>query len=85
MTAKYRPANGMEGQAFMDLWCCRCVHFDGCKILADTMGYMIDDPHYPAEWTFNAHGQPCCTAFAAEEDKPDPNAHLQQAFPEIGT
>lgn len=68
---KYRPSNGMEGDVFMHNFCQRCVHdnFDattglgGCRILAATLCFQIDDPNYPAEWVYGPDDEPTCTSF----------------------
>jgi hypothetical protein len=62
---------------FQERWCEQCKRDaafrqdmesdDGCQILAMTMAVDEDDPDYPKEWTFDAEGQPCCTAFEAVE------------------
>ena len=71
----YRPANGTEGMIFDEHWCDSCtrdakfraggfeVAEDGCKILANTFVFDIDDPEYPTEWVHDADGHPTCTAF----------------------
>lgn len=74
MAAKYRPANGTEGIEFMAHWCDQCEHDrafqegvgDSCPIAAAVMVYEKHEPGYPAEWTYDAEGQPCCTAFKPE-------------------
>ena len=85
-TKKYRPASGTEGVEFMDRFCCLCAkdaayrdgRGDSCPIAAAAVSFRINEPEYPVEWTFDATGQPCCTAFEPlEAERPDPNAHLQ--------
>ncbi|MDP2816301.1 MAG: hypothetical protein Q8O19_06445 [Rectinemataceae bacterium] len=75
---KYRPSNGTEGDYFYENWCFRCkrdqgfrdgLSNDGCRILADTMAYLADDPNYPKEWVYGEDGDPICTAF--DEDTKD--------------
>jgi len=71
----YRPSNGSESYMFQEQFCERCVKdakyretedgADGCKILARTWRYAIDDPKYPVEWTHDERGRPTCTAFEA--------------------
>ena len=72
---KYRPCNGDEGIWFQNRYCCHCIkdkasrdgrYEDGCRILADTMAYNVDDKEYPAQWTFDKDGSPICTAFEKE-------------------
>lgn len=68
----YRPANGMEGAWFDDIFCSNCGRDrkfretweaeDGCPILASVMALSIDHPDYPKEWIYKADG-PHCTAF----------------------
>lgn len=66
----YRPSNGSEGDMFMERWCeyCEKDAKQGCPILAASFSYDADEPEYPEELTFDANGQPCCTAF--EKRKP---------------
>jgi hypothetical protein len=78
---KYQPSNGTAGVAFMERFCFRCERDrkfaetqngeDGCPIVAATMIYDVDDPKYPAEWTYDAQGCAVCTAF--EPLKPEGN------------
>jgi len=72
MGKRYRPSNGTEGAEFCEAWCDRCVKDvaaqrgdfeNGCYIRAATYAFEVDDPEYPSEWTYDATGQPCCTAF----------------------
>lgn len=75
MTRKYRPANGSEGEGFMEQFCYRCKHDnypDGpesewCQILANSMCFEIDEPGYPDEWIYGEDGQPKCTAFERQK------------------
>ena len=77
MSEKYRPANGADSMAFMERFCWRCKHDqkyqitqaaeDGCRILADTMAFDIDDPEYPDEWIYQ-DGNPVCTKFEEASD-----------------
>ena len=74
---KFRPSNGTIGCAFIEDWCGTCARDeyrsygkdpDGidtrrCDIVERTMLYQIDDPEYPAEWTYDADENPCCTAY----------------------
>lgn len=73
----YRPSNGTEGEMFMEQWCSRCARDVayrnnkpeyGCRILAATFVFDIDDPEYPKEWIRQATddewpGTARCTAF----------------------
>jgi hypothetical protein len=61
----YRPSNGSEGIDFQSLWCDQCTrdNVGQCKILTASIGHGINDPKYPVEWTYDADGQPYCTAF----------------------
>ncbi len=83
---KFRPANGTEGEIFIDGWCRNCARYKAmsegadvdecddnqlCKIIGDTMAYDITDPKYPVEWIYGEDGQPKCTAFV-EVGKPVP-------------
>lgn len=67
----YRPSNGSEGEQFEALWCATCARYtnseneETCRILNNTMVYSVSDPRYPAEWQYNAEGQPCCRAYEA--------------------
>lgn len=75
---KYRPSNGTEGLGFMSRFCEQCSRDDGgigevvCEIIGDTMCYDVDEPEYPAAWTYDSNGAPCCTEFrpAAPGSKP---------------
>ncbi len=60
---KYRPSNGSESEFFMARFCDKCAAFNICNILMRTMGYDIDDPKYPKQWTFDESGQATCTSF----------------------
>lgn len=78
----YRPSSGSEGDAFMGVWCAKCIRdrarredpeADGCAIIALTMALDVDDPHYPKEWIESPdHGNPICTAFSTDPDEPQP-------------
>jgi hypothetical protein len=82
---KYKPSNGTEGEMFCENFCWHCIHCDPdptgkkqCLILMRTLVYNIDDPKYPAEWTYNDKGEPTCTNYVfwdwdkdGEPDKPD--------------
>jgi len=64
----YRPSNGTEGDMFSSRWCADCVKDIPdlgvyCDIIAQAMCLDVSDPNYPPEWTHDASGQPCCTAF----------------------
>lgn len=76
-TKPYRPSNGMEGECFMERFCCRCKRDakfqetleadDGCPIVANTFVYDVTDPKYPKEWVYNVgdvyRRTARCTAF----------------------
>ena len=79
----YRPGSGTEGCAFDDAWCSGCARDAeyreggddadpalGCKILADSFCYDINDPKYPKEWIYGRDGRPRCTAFTTDPTKP---------------
>jgi hypothetical protein len=83
---RYRPSNGSEGECFVADWCGTCERDHGmlkglpleecddnrvCEIIGKTYLYNVDDPEYPAEWTYDKNGAPCCTAYV-EEGKPVP-------------
>ena len=65
MTKPYRPSNGTEAMMFDDVFCSRCIHDKayrdggmedgelGCKILADTLCYDVEDPEYPKQWVWD--------------------------------
>jgi hypothetical protein len=67
----YRPGNGTEGMAFAEMFCLQCERDrafweetgDGCEIAARVLIYDEGDPEYPTEWTYDASGNPTCTAF----------------------
>jgi len=70
----YRPSNGSEGMAFQDRWCDQCTKDfagpeQGCPIIVKAMVFDEEDAGYPPEWTYDEHGQPCCTAFDAAKPK----------------
>lgn len=81
MTRPYRPANGTEGDCFIEYWCGRCLRDqayrdgtgDSCPIVAATLALNIDDPDYPKEWIQNEAFpySPRCTAFVAVGDDPE--------------
>lgn len=72
---RYRPSNGTEGEGFMEAHCYQCLHErwihrqkedrdeDKCVIINLTMGYDVNDPEYPDEWTYDEKGDPTCTKF----------------------
>ncbi|MBI3771432.1 MAG: hypothetical protein HY272_01815 [Gammaproteobacteria bacterium] len=71
MSEEYRPSNGTEGECFIAAWCDHCErdkayrdgYGDGCPIVSATFIYNVNNPEYPNEWTYDANGKPCCTAF----------------------
>lgn len=70
---KFHPANGTEGEIFMDSFCYWCIHEKWshtqndndakCEILSATMIYDTKDEDYPKEWVFGDDGYPTCTAW----------------------
>ena len=82
MPKKYQPTNGTEGMGFESKWCDNCVRDaafranmksgDGCQILTYAMVYDTEDDQYPAEWTYDKDGAPCCTAFSTGETENHP-------------
>ena len=76
---KYCPSNGTEGAYFIEAWCVGCANEDweekNCPILTAAMVYDVDEDEYPAEWTYNEHGTPICTAFTV-----DPTEHPGRAM-----
>ena len=82
MSESYRPASGTEGADFDDVWCSNCARDAafrnggcedpalGCRILADTFVFQIDDPKYPKEWIYGSDGRPCCTAYTEDPKLP---------------
>lgn len=67
---QYFPANGSEGQFFMEMWCDRCKNEtwdpktdegERCEIL--TNSFLEDSVK---EWVY-INGKPTCTAFKAKE------------------
>jgi hypothetical protein len=65
MSRPFRPANGTEGQIFLENWCERCSKDNFpeepvCPIIIKTMAYEIDDPEYPKEWQLTEDGVPFC-------------------------
>lgn len=74
-TYPYRPANGTEGDFFMERFCYRCKRDekfqktmdaeDGCTIIAASMMFEPKESGYPKEWIADdACGleNPRCTA-----------------------
>lgn len=61
---KFQPSSGTVGASFIADWCGTCVHgqHEPCHIAASTMWLNVKDPDYPAEWRYNAEGNPVCTA-----------------------
>lgn len=49
----------------MCAWCFECERDkdESCEILAATLRLSVDEPAYPAEWTFDEVGLPQCSAF----------------------
>lgn len=79
-TYPYQPANGTEGEMFMEQFCYRCKKDEaywqsegedmGCPIIILTMTYNPEDAEYPHEWIADdACGlvNPRCTAFEKME------------------
>lgn len=77
MTRPYRPSNGTEGMDFQAAFCEKCARDaafqawsrhqsgpqpEGCRIVAATFLYTVDDPAYPKEWVQDENGARC-TAF----------------------
>jgi hypothetical protein len=70
----YRPSNSDEGLGFEHAWCNRCGHdrewreggwetgVGGCHILAAAYADQA------AEWVYDKHGKPTCTAFVHQDD-----------------
>lgn len=69
----YQPANGTEGECFMEQYCYRCKHDDiddpegMCEIIPLTMMHDPGDPEYPKEWIYGEDGSPTCTKFEERE------------------
>jgi hypothetical protein len=72
----YEPANGTEGECFMEKFCHRCTkdNFDyetgegqPCEILGNTMLLDAGDAGYPREWRQDGPEGPRCTAFEPKE------------------
>ena len=69
-TEPYRPSNGIEGEIFIEDWCCRCSKYtlsSPCPITSLTFMLDIDHPNYPPEWVEDDDG-PRCTAFEEMTD-----------------
>lgn len=80
MTNFYTPANGTEGEAFFENWCCHCARdkamregadFDDCDDdeVCEIIAAGFTGP--VKEWVLDDDGQPRCTAFV-EYPKPIP-------------
>jgi len=68
---KYRPANGIEGDVFMEKWCAGCSRDDPdsdtyCSIISKSLMLDVDEDGYPTELQYDADGHPKCTAFSAK-------------------
>ena len=81
MTELYRPANGTEGEIFMEKFCYRCEKYGGdgtdlppCPIQGNVLTFSVHDPKYPKEWCYDANGKPQCTAFEAKASNPQVEA-----------
>lgn len=62
-----------------------CDDNEKCEIIALTFALDVDHPAYPKEWTFDADGQPCCTAFIpAGEEVPPPRCTKTVDMFEVG-
>jgi hypothetical protein len=65
----YRPANGIEGEGFMDEWCGNCTFSarrhgsDGCQLPALAMLHDVYEHEYPHQWRYDNDGVPMCAAF----------------------
>lgn len=69
----FRPANGTEGEMFMEAFCYQCIHErwthrmkedrdeDKCDTMSRSILYDLEDKEYPNEWVFNSEGWPVCT------------------------
>ena len=67
IATKYRPANGAEGDFFMEQFCNRCIHDDPdnlklCSIIAASMSFDVEEEGYPDDWRCGENG-PICTKF----------------------
>ena len=53
-TEKYQPANGMEGDLFMQAFCYKCAkHEDGsCMILNKALSFDVKEDGFPEEWVY---------------------------------
>ncbi len=63
-TKLYRPANGTEGEIFMNRFCSNCKYDldEDCDIILQSMINNIEDPDYPKEWRYRK-GKGICTKF----------------------
>jgi len=62
----YRPANGTEGDLFMEHFCYRCVYEDennGCPIRMLTFITEKEEENYPNQWRYDENDKPRCIAF----------------------
>lgn len=73
----YRPSNGTDGEEFEARWCRLCKRegmyergqAEPCEIMGNAFFHDVEDPGYPREWTHDAEGQPCCTAFEPDDNQ----------------
>jgi len=77
----YQPSSGIEGDAFMQSHCYKCIKFPDdsnakgqCEIVLASMAFDIDDKRYPKQWRYQ-DGAPTCTAF---KDRDKTNAERRK-------
>ena len=84
--AKFRPANGADGDWFQVAYCEKCAMADVedgiCGIFADAWMYDIDSPNYPKELIYVGH-LPACTAFELRKHR-DSGALYHYTCPKCG-
>jgi hypothetical protein len=89
--AQYRPNDSGEGLRFCANWCryCQrdramregcdideCDDDECCEIIANTAAFEANEDDYPKEWTYDANGEPCCTAYVPAGNLPRPDDDL---------
>jgi hypothetical protein len=76
---RYEPANGTEGEAFHEEWCCKCARDKEMNGTCHAEGREATDEDWcpilaasfrgeATQWIYSAEGCPICTEFVAVGD-----------------